>query len=361
MKPIAAVPFLVLALSAFPGRADEKRAPLRDDIPYAISLDPRMEEPVFAVCSKQGMRVLVSRDDGRTWTQTFLGTSHLEDGGWHGNFAVYGMAYTDGVIGVFSGCGAPGLYIGSDDGMEWGHLNEEGAELKSLWDATGGGGVLLTSADQWRGMSTSKADFSGWDNHRVGDLLDGGKTHHMICGYGDYEGGRFVVVGDNHHVFTSDDRGASWKHARMLDEEGRGQDALAYGNGMFLCSFETHVARSTDGGETWSLHPHGLEGRMSWRGLSFVSGQFWLTGSGGRHGRKSIDGVTWGDLPEATPGGRFVESESGTLINVERNRSDIRRSADGGATWETVFTAPEDDVSWSLAFAVFGRVNRAAE
>ena len=102
----------------------KKLAPIREDIPWGGSLSPKMEEPVFAVCSKQGMRILLSRDDGQNWKQTFLGTDSLEDGGWHGNFAVYGMAYTQGVLGVFSGWGAPGIYIGSDDGVHWSHLNK---------------------------------------------------------------------------------------------------------------------------------------------------------------------------------------------------------------------------------------------
>ncbi|MCA9082265.1 MAG: hypothetical protein KDA58_17015, partial [Planctomycetaceae bacterium] len=114
---------LVALLTCCPeAHAQKQHAPIRDDIPYGVQLQPRQEEPVFAVCSKQGMRVLVSRDDGRTWKQTFLGTDSLEDGGWHGTFAVYGMAATGGVIGVFSGWGTPGVYIGSDDGVHWSHL-----------------------------------------------------------------------------------------------------------------------------------------------------------------------------------------------------------------------------------------------
>lgn len=70
--------------------AQKKYAPIRADIPYGTVLSPRGEEPVFAVCSKQGMRILVSRDDGRTWKQTFLGTDSLEeDVSWDTAFAVY--------------------------------------------------------------------------------------------------------------------------------------------------------------------------------------------------------------------------------------------------------------------------------
>lgn len=201
---------VVLTLTVAPASAQKKHAPIREDIPYGGRLAPRMEEPVFAVCSKQGMRILVSRDDGRTWQQTFLGTDSLEDGGWHGTFAVYGMASTRGVIGVFSGWGTPGVYIGSDDGVHWTHLNKEPAKLGSVWGAAGGNGILLTSADQWRGMTSSNDAFSGWSARSVKSLLDGGKTHHMISGFGDYKGGRFVVVGDNQHVFYSDDNGRSW-------------------------------------------------------------------------------------------------------------------------------------------------------
>ncbi len=51
-----------------------KLASIRTDIPSGGHLDPRQEEGVFAACSRQGMRVLVSRDDGTTWNQTLLAT-----------------------------------------------------------------------------------------------------------------------------------------------------------------------------------------------------------------------------------------------------------------------------------------------
>ena len=353
---------LFVAIIAFSQSAwvQKKHAPIRGDIPFGGELNPKMEEPVFAVACKQGGRILVSRDDGRTWKQTFLGTDSLEDGGWHGTFAVYGLAYTRGVIGVFSGWGTPGVYIGSDDGQNWRHLNAQPARnLGSVWGATGGQGIFLTSADQWRGMTSSGDGFGNWNVHKVQNLLGkGGKTHHMICGYGDYQGGRFIVIGDNQHVFFSGDGCRTWNHSRIPAEAGGGQEVIAFGNGVFLCSFKERIARSEDGGKTWTLHDPGLKGwGKSWRGLSFVNGEFWLTAQKGSHGRGSKDGINWEDLPKATPGGRFVASKGGTIINVERRRYDIKRSDDGGKTWESVYTAPQEDVSWDTAFAVWGNVN----
>ncbi len=340
--------------------AADNRAPIPEDIPDAIALAPKMEQPVFAVCSKQGMRILVSRDDGETWEQTFLGTPEREDGGWHGNFAVYGMAYTEGVIGVFSGWGAPGVYIGSDDGVTWGHLNSRSQEVGSVWGATAGGGRMLTSADQWRGLTISRTDFSGWEKVGLRDLLDGGKTHHIICGYGDYGEGTFVAVGDNQQVFYSNDLGETWAHTTIAEEAGGGQNGVAFSRGIFVVAFKEVVARSEDGGATWTLHPHGLEGRQAWRALSVVNGKFWLTARDGERGRWSADGIAWEDLPEDLPGGKFIQGETGTVINVERGRNDIRRSTDQGRTWSTVFTAPttaKDDPTWNLALATYGKVN----
>jgi photosystem II stability/assembly factor-like uncharacterized protein len=338
--------------------AQKKHVTIPEHIPYGRELKPRSEEPVFAVCSKQGMRILVSRDDGKTWQQTFLGTDSIEDGGWHGTFAVYGMAATNGVIGVFSGWGTPGVYIGSDDARNWTHLVRQPQKPGSVWSATGGNGIFLTSADQWRGMTSSKAAASEWKNHSVKPLLAGGKTHHMISAFGNYDGGRFIVVGDNRHVFYSDDNCQTWKHSTIPDTARDKQDVAAFGNGVFLVSYPKHVARSADGGATWTVHEHGRQGwGKSWRGLSFVNGEFWLTAKKGSHGRRSKDGVQWKDLPKTTPGGRFVVSESGTIINVERGQHEIKRSEDG-INWTTVFSAPKKDVTWDLSFAVYQKVNR---
>lgn len=330
----------------------------RTDIPLGGKLVPQQQQPVFAVCSKQGMRVLVSRDDGRTWQQTFLATDSQEDGGWHGTYTVYGMAATDGVIGVFSGWGTPGTYIGSDDGRNWSHLNREPVKLGSVWGAAAGNGVMLTSADQWRGLTSWHVNDASLQTHSLKDLLNGGKTHHIISGFGDYQGGRFVAIGDNRHVFFSKDNCQTWTHSLIPEGVGdRGQQAIRYGNGVFLCSYKDKVARSADGGQTWTLHDHGLAETASWRSLSFVNEEFWLTGRKGG-GRRSKDGIVWQDLPEQTPAGRFVQSVDGTIINVGRGRYDIKRSTDG-LRWQTVFTAPqEDDVTWDMAFAIHSKVKR---
>jgi len=356
--------FLIAVLTCISVAVDvhgqrKERATVPKRIPYGVALVPKQQEGIFAVCSKQGMRILVSRDDGKAWKQTFLGTSSEEDGGWHGTFAVYGMAADSGVIGVFSGWGASGVYIGSDDGENWAHLNKQPAKLASAWSAAAGNGVMLTSDSMWGGVTTSSDKFSTWTQHKIKDFLDGDRTHHLVSGFGDFQGGRFVVAGDNNHIFYSEDNGRTWNHSRTPKEAGeKNQEVVIFGNEVFLVKYKDHIARSADGGKTWTLHDPGLKGwGSSWRGLSFVRGEFWLTAKKGSHARKSKDGIHWVDLPKSTPGGRFAESSRGTLINVERGRYDIKRSEDGTA-WESVFVSPEENVTWDTAFAVFEKVNQ---
>lgn len=352
------LPLFFLPVLASPALAQKKKfAQVPESIPYDIELEPKMEEPVFVVASKQGMRVLVSRDDGKSWTQTFLGSEEREDGGWHGSFATYGMACTGGVIGVFAGWGQPGLFVGSDDGVEWGRMYEKGQKMPSVWRAAGGQGVMITTAAPHQSMAIWRD--GEWEMKSIRDLLKG-KSHHLIVGYGDYEAGAFVVVGDGQHVFYSHDLGKTWSYSNIPSEAGEGQNTVTFGNGVFLVDYSTHVARSDDGGKTWELHPHGIKGRIGWHTLSFVNGEFWLSPCGKGRVRRSKDGIEWSDLPASVPTGSFVQAESRTIINVERDRRTILRSEDG-TKWETVFEAPGDDpkdVTWSLTYAVAGKVNR---
>jgi hypothetical protein len=359
--PRLALTLVLFAATALPAFAQKQREMLTADAPYFAKVEPKPEQPVFAVCSKQGMRILVSRDDGKTWRQVFLGTESLEDGGWHGSFAVYGMTYTGGVLAAFSGWGAQPNFIGSVDGEKWGYLHAQGAGPGKTypWDAAAGKGVMLMTGSSYQPMALA-TQFTDWKTIPVGKLLEAGKTHHMVVGYGDFGKGTFITIGDGGHVLYSHDLGATWAHTTMPSEAGKGQDGVVFGNGVFVCAFESVVARSTDGGKTWTTHPHGLGSKPSWRSLSFVKGEFWLTSKGGKSARRSEDGIEWSDLPAGTPGGRFIEAETGTIINVERDRYDIRRSTDGGKKWDVVFTAPAKDVSWGLALGVYGKVKAPA-
>src|SRR5205085_1651217 len=72
--------------------AGEKR---RDEIPLGGDFKPQPKAPAF-VAVGHGARIIVSRDDGKTWTQAFFGYPGADHGGWASSC----VAYTGGVFAI---------------------------------------------------------------------------------------------------------------------------------------------------------------------------------------------------------------------------------------------------------------------
>jgi hypothetical protein len=94
--------------------AGEKR---RDAIPLGGDFQPDPKVPAF-VAVGHGARIIVSKDDGETWTQAFFGHPGSDHGGW----ATNQVACTNGVFAVPVGWTQPTSYLASEDGVKWRHL-----------------------------------------------------------------------------------------------------------------------------------------------------------------------------------------------------------------------------------------------
>jgi len=326
--------------------AGEKR---RAEIPLGGDFHPNPQVPAFVVCGHGG-RILVSRDDGRTWRQTLLGVTS----GDHGVWATRTMTYGGGVFVVAVGWGAPTSWLASEDGVNWRHLSAGATVLPEgkgnprimpgTWGLAAGGGAMVgtgymtmaATAD----LGKTLAPFSLWGlakNDPRGKL----QTHHLDPVYCGDASRRFLALGDNRspqgpkfgHLFASDDLGKTWRwlEPRGLEAcDSRGQ-MVCNGRLLLLTDRETALAwTSTDGGETWS----GPQATGTQRAtLSVVNGEFWLCG---RVSRASTDGLNWRDLPKAVPEGQIIASDQGTLISLHPQRTQILRSTDGGQGWTEV-------------------------
>lgn len=324
--------------------AGEKR---RDQIPLGGDFRPDPKVPVF-VAVGHGARILLSRDDGKTWQQVFWGYPGSDHGGW----ATNSVAYTDGVFAVPVGWTQPTSYLASDDGIHWRHLTDgktplnktDPDQMPTTISMAGGQGVFVGSgyttftATPDFGKSWSTFSLYSFKNDPRGKLA----THHIKAIYCGDSSGRFLALGDNRdnegsafgHLFASDDLGKSWKWLQPKGLEavsGRGSMVSNRRIVLMLDPTGENAWHSTNGGETWS-GPHATGTKKAT--LNVVKGEFWLTG---KPSRASADGVAWRDLPADVPAGRVTASDQGTLISIDKHRYNILRSSDDGKTWQEVF------------------------
>lgn len=347
------------AAAAPPAKAPPKPSPefleaaleRRKAIPLGGDFTPNPTAPAF-VAVGHGGRILLSRDDGRTWKQVFFG----HPGADHGPWATRAVAYTDGVFAVAVGWTTPGTWLASEDGERWRHLTDGKTVLKGVkgadgdpsvmpetWGLAGGKGAFVSTgymtaaATPDFGRSITLFRLTAFKNDPRSRKLN---THHIDPVYCGDSSGRFLAIGEDRspenpvfgNLFASDDLGKTWKwlEPKLLDEQCVGRGTLV-SNGEVVLLTDKRGANafvSTDAGDTWEgPFPTGVDRAE----LSVVGKDFWMIGP--KAARSSADGKTWSDLPEGIPAGTIAASPEGTLVSIAKTRGTILRSEDGGRTW----------------------------
>ena len=330
----------------------EKR---RSEIPLGGDFKPDPKVPVF-VAVGHGGRILLSRDDGKTWSQGFWGYPGSD----HGMWACKSVAYSEGVFVVPVGWGAITSYLASEDGVNWRHLTDGSTTLAGVKEAK----EDPTAMPMTYGMAGGKGTFVATGYMSTAATSDFGKTfstfflrefkddprtrklvtHHVDPLYCGDTTGRFLALGNDRskenpvfgNLFASDDLGKTWTwlEPKTLNEKCQGYSGMDSNGSLVVLIDKTaeNAFVSADAGNTW----HGPFPTGTTRAqLSVVNGEFWLTGV---PPRASSDGKSWRDLPDKVPAGRIVASPGGTLISIDRQRFNILRSGDGGKSWDEVYT-----------------------
>ena len=318
----------------------------RAEIPFGSDFRPDPKVPAFVVIGHGG-RILLSKDDGQTWTQTFFGYPAADHGGW----ATRTMTYGGGVFVVAVGWGAPTSWLASEDGVKWRHLTAGDAQLPEAkgnprvmpgtWGLAAGRGAIVSGGYMTMVSTTDLGktfrtfSLSQFKGDPRGYKLS---THHVDPLYCGDASGRFLALADNRgsegpkfgHLFASDNLGETWRWLapRGLDA-ATGRGAMV-SNGQLLVMTDATAANawtSADAGETWTgPHATGTQRAV----LSAVGREFWLCG---KASRASADGKAWRALPATVPLGQVIASDTGTLISIHPQRTQILRSPDAGKTW----------------------------
>lgn len=334
--------------------AGEKR---REEIALGGDFTSNPKVPAFVVVGHGG-RILLSKDDGKTWTQAFFGYPAAD----HGVWSTRTMTYGDGLFVVAFGWGAPTSWLASYDGVNWRHLTSGATVLPEAkgnprvmpgtWGLAAGKGTIVGTGYM---TMAATSDF-GKTFHGFGmwgafkdDPRGKFQTHHLDPVYCGDTSGRFLALGDNRgkegprfgHLFASDDLGKTWKWLAPKGLEASTGRGTLVAKGDLLLMTDQDAANawtSGDAGETWTgPFPTGTKRAV----LSVVGDEFWLCG---KTSRASSDGKNWRDLPTAVPDGQIIASDQGTLISIHPQRTHILRSGDRGETWAEVHRYEPEEV-----------------
>lgn len=282
MKAFCHIALFLLTVPWFPAPAADKLPPefvaaaekARADVPLGGDFQPDPKQPVFVAVGHEG-RILLSRDDGKSWKQVFFG--HL--GSDHSPWATKTVAYTDGVFVVPVGWGAPTAWLTSEDGVNWRHFTNGASKLKGVKGADSDPSVMPGT---W-GMAGGKGAFVSGGYMAMGASPDFGKTittfslrtfkndsrprklvtHYvgpMYCGDGS---GRSLALGNDRsqektvfgNLFASDDLGKTWTWLQpaLPNEKCEGYSGMLCNDDLVLIADKAgaNVFVSEDAGDNW--------------------------------------------------------------------------------------------------------------
>lgn len=359
MKTLCCFVLLIWTTSAFaadpPPEFVAAAEQARLAIPFGGDFQPDPREPVL-VAVGHGGRIVLSRDEGRSWRQVHFG--HL--GSDHSPWATKAIAYTDGVFVVPIGWGAPTMWLASDDGVHWRHLTDgktglsgvKGAQenpaiMAGTWGMAGGKGVFVSGG--YMTMSATPDFGKSFTTFSLREFKDDPRkralvTHHVDPIWCGDAAERFLAIGNDRskeapvfgNLFASDDLGKTWKwlEPKLLNDRCNGYSGMVSNGSLVMIADKPgeNVFVSEDAGDTWQgPFSTGVE-RAS---INVVGDEFWMVGAKGS--RASADGREWRDLPDGIPTGKIVATANGVLINIDRKRGSILRSTDRGERWQEVF------------------------
>ncbi|NLV74598.1 MAG: hypothetical protein GXY52_07945 [Chloroflexi bacterium] len=296
----------------------------------AVTFSPSFKEDASVYAATDGAGLLVSRNSGRIWEDSSFGL---------GDDTVLAVVTAPdwSKREVMFAATTEGVFVSQNGGRAW-----RETELMLTDDVVG---ALAISAQ----FETDRTIFAGTEQGKVYRSQDSGRTWDLMAEHiGDgplnclwvqpHSNAQTLVAGVASSLYVSQDGGATWVATGKYPGAVL---ALAGDETIVLAALQDEgVARSLDGGKTWSLADESLAARGFAR-LAAADDSLFVLGpqEGVAH---SLDGgKTWQELSglaKELPLATIFALTSDELF-VAGQTSGILRSGDCGQSWETVCEA----------------------
>lgn len=334
--PLSALPLRTIATTT---------APAANDWTKVVAGSDRL----VAVAQSGANRVMVSTDNGATWT----GHSASQANEWRG------LAYGGGTF-VATALNGTNRVMTSTNGTSW--TNRTASQANSWIDVTYGDGLFVAVSYDGTNRVMTSTDGTSWNN-RTAPLATWITVTHG--------GGRFVALAndtsaDGHNLMYSDD-GITWTGGFAV--EANQWERVRYGNGRFVAVAKTGMHRIiySDDGINWSpAQVSYTETRTDFfTNVLFVNGQFVIVQD--QLVLTSPDGIVWTvshlDLPagqawysSAAIGSNVVHIPYGdtTILRYEVATSTLTQSAfrfrddDGSETTASFIESANSSITWGV-------------
>jgi len=294
----------------------------------AILPSPNFRTDGAAFAATDGGGLLVTRSSGKNWEDSSFGLSSA-------NVLALAAPNDWSRREIMFSSTTEGVFISTNGGRSW-------RETELMLDDDVVDALAVSPA-----FERDHTVYAGTEGGKLYCSKDGGRTWGLLqarIGEGSLnclwllpdfaESGR-MVAGIGPMIYISDDRGDSWRPAAelpgaVLTLTGEGQRVLA---GLY----DAGVAKSEDGGATWSTLPAGLSARGFAR-LCVSNGKLYAMGPQEGLWTSEDEGRTWRNLTSLASylpiSSAFVQAPRSLFVASQQNG--ILRSTDGGATWEVV-------------------------
>ncbi|MES1244305.1 MAG: hypothetical protein ABUT39_22050 [Acidobacteriota bacterium] len=339
---------------------------------FDVAVNPQVSGMVFAATATGLYR---STDSGATWTafrqhglpQKLRATL----------VAINPASPREIFVATETPRGVKGLYRSTDAGASWRAADSgplRGRQVLALAKVPQSVLYAGTADGLYRGTQ------AGGSWKRIGPAQTGRVLALAIA-----NGGRRVYAGTERGLFRSLDAGATWARVSQgLPDAGAVTSLLVALDNSVFSGISTDVRRggvfrSTDAGTSWTFLGTGMNATTVTSIAFGAPGTIWITANGVLF-RSADQGATWTRIrpgpatsfhaihvavDPADPSNVLVALSEGPAYGL--TDGEIRRSVDGGATWEVVFTdyfrlgGIVIDPATSIAYAVGSDLSKSTD